>query len=73
MMAHIQLPEFEEMAPNIQDKARPILEKTGNLGEIFKLLAIDEKIYFVTNVMIQKYLLDETTLSSVFGLEGSIV
>ena len=62
-MAHIKLPEFEEMSPTIQDKARPILEKTGQLGEIFKLLAIDEKVYFATDVMIQKYLLDETTLS----------
>ena len=62
-MAHINLPEFQEMSPAIQDKARPILEKTGELGEIFKLLAIDEKVYFATDVMIQKYLLDETTLS----------
>jgi uncharacterized peroxidase-related enzyme len=62
-MAHIDLPEFEEMTPAIQDKARPILEKTGKLGEIFKLLAVDEKIYFATDEMIQKYLLDETTLS----------
>jgi len=62
-MAHIKLPEFEEMSPSIQDKARPILEKTGQLGEIFKLLAIDEKVYFATDVMIQKYLLDETSLS----------
>ena len=62
-MAHIRLPEFEEMTPAIQEKARPILEKTGELGEIFKLLALDEKIYFATDGMIQKYLLDETTLS----------
>lgn len=62
-MAHIKLPEFEDMTPSIQEKARPILEKTGGLGEIFKLLAIDEKVYFATDVMIQKYLLDETTLS----------
>ena len=62
-MAHIDLPEFEEMSSAIQDKARPILEKTGQLGEIFKLLAIDEKVYFATDVMIQKYLLDETSLS----------
>lgn len=62
-MAHIDLPEFEEMAPAIQEKAKPILEKTGSLGEIFKLLAIDEKIYFATDGMIQKFLLDETTLS----------
>ncbi|WP_321779539.1 carboxymuconolactone decarboxylase family protein [Sulfurimonas sp.] len=62
-MAHIDLPEFEQMSPAIQGKARPILEKTGKLGEIFKLLAIDEKVYFATDVMIQKYLLDETSLS----------
>jgi uncharacterized peroxidase-related enzyme len=62
-MAHIKLPEFEEMAPLIQEKAKPILEKTGKLGDIFKLLAVDEKVYFATDVMIQKYLLDETTLS----------
>lgn len=62
-MAHIKLPEFEDMTPAIQEKARPILEKTGKLGDIFKLLAVDEKIYFATDVMIQKYLLDETTLS----------
>lgn len=62
-MAHIDLPEFEEMTPAIQEKAKPILEKTGSLGEIFKLLALDEKIYFATDGMIQKFLLDETTLS----------
>ena len=62
-MAHIKLPEFEEKTPANQEKAKPILEKTGQLGEIFKLLAVDEKIYFATDIMIQKYLLDETTLS----------
>lgn len=62
-MAHIELPEFEDMTPAIQDKARPILEKTGTLGEIFKLLATDENIYFATDGMIQRYLLDETSLS----------
>jgi len=62
-MAHIDLPEFEEMSTAVQEKAKPILEKTGSLGEIFKLLAIDENIYFATDGMIQKYLLDETSLS----------
>ncbi len=62
-MAHIQLPEFEDMTPAIQEKARPILEKTGKLGEIFKLLALDEKLYFATDGMIQRFLLDETELS----------
>ena len=62
MMAHIALPEFEDMSPAIQDRARPILEKTGQLGEIFKLMALDEKVYFATDSMVQGYLLDETTL-----------
>lgn len=62
-MAHIKLKEFEDMTPAIQAKAKPILEKTGKLGDIFKLLALDEKIYFATDGMVQKYLLDETTLS----------
>jgi len=62
-MAYIDLPEFEEMSPEIQDKARPIMEKTGSLGEIFKLLALDKKVYFATDNMVQGYLLDETLLS----------
>ena len=62
-MAHIDLPEFEAMSPSVQEKAKPILEKAGSLGEIFKLLAIDENIYFATDSMIQRYLLNETTLS----------
>ncbi len=62
-MAHIDLVEFEDMTPAIQEKAQPILEKTGKLGEIFKLIATDEKVYFATDMMVQKYLLDETTLS----------
>ncbi len=62
-MAYIELPEFEEMSSGIQEKARPIMEKTGSLGEIFKLLATDEKIYFATDRMVQTYLLDQTYLS----------
>ncbi len=61
-MAHINLPEFEDMTPVIQERARPILEKTGQLGEIFQLIAIDEKVYFATDNMVQAYLLSETEL-----------
>ena len=39
-MAHIELVEFKDMTPAIADKARPILEKTGQLGEIFKLFLV---------------------------------
>ncbi len=61
-MAYIELPEFEEMDPEIQERARPILEKTGTLGEIFKLLAVRKDIYFATDEMVQNYLLKETEL-----------
>lgn len=51
-MAYIALPEFEAISPAIQEKARPILEKRVNLGEIFKLLALDETVYFATDMMV---------------------
>ncbi|NPA66639.1 MAG: carboxymuconolactone decarboxylase family protein [Epsilonproteobacteria bacterium] len=62
-MAYINLPTFEEMSPSIQEKAKPILEKTGTLGEIFQLLAVDEKVYYATDMMVQTYLLQPTHLS----------
>ena len=61
-MAYINLCSFEEMSPAIQEKARPILEKTGRLGEIFELLALDEDLYFATDEMVQRFLLKETCL-----------
>ena len=39
-MAHIDLPEFEDMTPAIQEKAKPILEKTGALGCWQRLLLL---------------------------------
>ena len=61
-MAYINLCKYEDMIPSIQKKAKPILEKTGKLGEIFELLALDEKIYTATDNMVQNYLLKETLL-----------
>ena len=50
------------MSPEIQERARLILNKTGAPGEIFKLLAINEKIYFATDNMAQTNLLNEAEL-----------
>jgi len=61
-MAYIKLPELEEMDPEIQKLARDILEKTGQLGEIFKLLAIRKDIYFMTDNCVKTLLLNETEL-----------
>ena len=62
-MAYIKLCKYEDMIPEIQEKATPILEKTGKLGEIFELLALDKDLYFATDTMVQNFLLKETRLS----------
>ncbi len=61
-MAYIPLPEFDDMSPAVQEKARPIREKTGTLGEIFKLLAVRDDVFMATEGMVQAYLLAETEL-----------
>lgn len=61
-MAYIKLCKYEDMDPQIQERAAPILEKTGKLGEIFELLALDKELYFATDTMVQNFLLQETRL-----------
>jgi len=62
-MAYIKLCKYEEMTPEIKEKATPILERSGKLGEIFELLALDKDLYFATDMMVQNFLLKETRLS----------
>ena len=61
-MAYITLCKYEDMIPEIKEKATPILEKSGQLGEIFELLALDKDLYFATDTMVQNFLLKETRL-----------
>ncbi len=61
-MAHIKLPELEDMDPEIRELAEGILKKTGKLGEIFQLLAIRKDIYFMTDNCVKTLLLKETEL-----------
>ncbi len=61
-MAYIKLCKYEEMLPEIKERAKPILEKSGQLGEIFELLALDKDLYFATDMMVQNFLLKETLL-----------
>ncbi len=61
-MAYIKLCKYEEMIPEIKERAKPILEKSGQLGEIFELLALDKDLYFATDNMVQSFLLKETLL-----------
>ena len=61
-MAYIKLCKYEDMDLEIQERAKPILEKTGKLGEIFELLALDKDLYFATDAMVQNFLLKETRL-----------
>ena len=62
-MAYIKLCKYEDMIPQIKEKATPILQKSGKLGEIFELLALDTDLYFATDNMVQNFLLKETRLS----------
>ena len=61
-MAYISLCSYENMQSPIKEKADIVLEKTGKLGEIFELLALNEDIYTSTDNMVQSYLLKETLL-----------
>ena len=61
-MAYITLCKYADMIPEIKEKAAPILEKSGQLGEIFELLALDKDLYFATDTMVQNFLLKETRL-----------
>ncbi len=61
-MAFIKLCSYEDMLPEIKEKAEPILKKSGKLGEIFELLALDKDLYFATDNMVQNFLLKETLL-----------
>ena len=61
-MAYIKLCTLVEMDPEIKVKAKEILEKTGKLGEIFELIALNKDIYNATDNMVQSYLLKETLL-----------
>lgn len=61
-MAHIKLPEFEDMTPKVQERAKPILKKGKKLTETFRLLALREDVYFATDHMVRAYLLSETEL-----------
>ncbi len=62
-MAHIKLPNFEEMTPAIQDSLRPIKEQFGGLAEIYNLLAYNERLYLATDGIIQRFLVPDTELS----------
>ncbi len=62
-MAFIKLPDYDEMSPAIQKKLKPIFDKGGSLGEISKILAIKENIFFATDGMAKSYLMNKTELS----------
>lgn len=61
-MAHITLCSYENMSDEVKKQADMTLEKTGKLGEIFQLLALNDDVYFATNEMVSKFLLKETLL-----------
>lgn len=61
-MAHIALPEFDDMTPEIQKLVKPILNKKKTLDETTRLLALQEDVFFATNNMAKSYLFSRTEL-----------
>ena len=61
-MAHIELKEVEDMSPAIQKNLSNLIEKGMPIGEIFRLLAVHEEVFFATDNMVKKYLLQENEL-----------
>ncbi len=61
-MAHINLPEFVDMTPEIQKWVKPILKKQNELDETTRLLAMNEDIFLATNNMVRAYLFSRTEL-----------
>ena len=62
-MAFITLPEIDDMPEAIQAEAKPLIAKTGAVGEIFRLLAVKDDVFFATDRMAKAYLLQQTELS----------
>ena len=61
-MANIELCSYEKMSEAVRTKADQTMKKTGNLGEIFQLLALSDDVFFATDNMASLYLLKETLL-----------
>ncbi|MDX2503976.1 MAG: carboxymuconolactone decarboxylase family protein [Gammaproteobacteria bacterium] len=61
-MAHVTLSNYDKMSDSVKKKADITMKKTGDLGEIFQLLAIKDDVFFATDNMASLYLLKETLL-----------
>jgi uncharacterized peroxidase-related enzyme len=61
-MANIELCSYENMSEAVKVKADQTIKKTGNLGEVFQLLALSDDVFFATDNMVSLYLLKQTLL-----------
>ncbi|MFO7962616.1 MAG: carboxymuconolactone decarboxylase family protein [Desulfobacterales bacterium] len=61
-MAHVTLPEFDDMKPEIQKLVKPRLSKDGRLDETTRLLSMREDIFFATNNLVKVFLISKTEL-----------
>jgi uncharacterized peroxidase-related enzyme len=61
-MAHIRLPDFDDITPEIQKYVKPMLNKKKTLSETTRLLALREDIFLATNNMVKSYMFMRTEL-----------
>ncbi len=61
-MAHIELATAETMSPAVKEKLAHLEDNGMKVGEIVRLLALNEEIFFATDTMGRKYLLEKTLL-----------
>lgn len=61
-MAFIRLPEFEEMEEKVRQSLEALKEKTGEVGEISRMLALRPDIFHATTVIFRTLMVNKTEL-----------
>ncbi len=61
-MAYVHLPEFEEMEDDVRESLKTLKEKTGEVGEISRILALRADIFRATTTIFRTLMVNKTEL-----------
>ncbi|MBW1659331.1 MAG: peroxidase-related enzyme [Deltaproteobacteria bacterium] len=61
-MAYIKLPEFDEMEEDVRESLKALEKKTGEVGEISRMLALRPDIFRATTVIFKTLMVNKTEL-----------